>query len=254
MIMGPVAAISCLFCCYQLHYPQKSWVKVLYFVTLLGGLLCVLQAGSRAAFFAAFVSIVVFLYVVNRKRKIKLIGRLVAVLVVLAITSPLWMPYTDKLTEKNGSTTEMDIGSREGYWNQRIREFESSPIIGIGFQTVEIGAEGSIVREENGGVETGTSWLAVLSMTGILGFLCFLYIYIKAIVIGLNLSKKRPVLGGYLVSICVFFGLHMLAEGYVFAAGNAMCCILWLIFGSIFGIEAYPQFSEEIEQRLSFRV
>ena len=127
--------------------------------------------------------------------------------------------------EKGGT-----LSSRQSLWNERIKEFKSSPIYGVGFSSQkEIRID---IRTLNtGAVEPGTSYGAVFAMTGLLGGIPFLMILASQI-----LKKPSAAFGMLVISpaqVClVFFGMHMMVEGYVFAAGSPLCALLWLSVGA----------------------
>lgn len=252
MIMGPVAALSSVFFAYQLQYKSRIWfMKVLYFAGILCGGLCVLQTGSRAAFIGAVASLVAYMMF----RHIKHIGRFYKCIILvgslLLLSTPLWNSFTDKLLKKNGGEVgALNVDSRQVHWLQRVKEWESSPIIGIGFGSVDEEAEGSTVDRQSGGVETGSSWLCALSMTGILGFTCVLSIFCGAAYRAWCLLKVSPPVGALLLAMMVFFAFHMMAEGYIFAGGNFLNTQLWLLLGTIYGISQYPGYARVLEQKL----
>ena len=159
----------------------------------------------------------------------------------------------DKIQEKNhGTTSSLDTSSREKHWKKRVAEWESSPMIGIGFASVDIGgrATGSSTFSDDGKVETGSSWLCILSMTGLLGFLSIIIIWISSIIKLFKIWKHTPLLASLLLGILVFFALHMLAEGYILAGGHALTFVVWLTLGLIYGLASNIDISYEFEEKL----
>lgn len=252
MIMGPVAAASSVFFAYQLQYKQRKWwVRYLYIAGILCSGLCVLQTGSRSAFIGAVVSLVSFMMFRHIKHIGKFYKHIIIVGSLLLLSTPLWVSYTDKLKQKNvGAIGALNVDSRQAHWLQRIKEWESSPIIGIGFGTVDAKSEVSTVDKQSGGVETGSSWLCALSMSGILGFTCVLSIFCGAAYRAWRLLQKSPPVGALLLAMMVFFAFHMMAEGYIFAGGNFLNTQLWLLLGTIYGISQYPDYARVLEQKL----
>ena len=252
MLMGPVAAIVSLFGLYQLQYRfRKKWVRYAYMCSIASSFLCLLQTGSRSALIGAVLSILSFMYF----RYAAHIGRVVrnyCILGLLLIAAfPMWSPYADKIIEKNqGNTAALDTSSRSEHWEQRFAEWESSPIYGIGFSSVDAQSEVSTYDRSTGGVETGNSWLSVLSMTGLLGGTCVFVIFFVAIVRGWKVLRFSSPVGAFLLSILVFFIFHMMAEGYIFAGGNFLNTQLWLLLGTIYSISQYPQYVELLERKL----
>ena len=252
MIMGPVATMSCLFCLYQLQYEQsRQWIKWTYYVLILMGFICILQTGSRSALIGAMMSFICFMYYLNKNEFYVLIKKYILIALVLVVSAPIWWVYTDKVAEKNKGDAGLNTDSREVHWHQRIEEWKSSPIIGIGFGTVDASAkEGASFDENTGGVETGNSWLCALSMTGILGFGCVLVIFWGAYRKLLWLLDYSRPIASYLMAIMVFFVFHMMAEGYIFAGGNFLNTQMWLVIGTIYGIAYIPEYADILEQKL----
>ena len=252
MIMGPVAAASSVFFAYQLQYKSRIWfMKVLYFAGILCGGLCVLQTGSRSAFIGAVVSLVAFMMFRHIKHIGKFYKHIIIVGSLLLLSTPLWNSFTDKLLKKNGGEAgALNVDSRQVHWLQRVKEWETSPIIGIGFGTVDAKSEVSTVDRQSGGVETGSSWLCALSMTGILGFTCVLSIFVGGIYRSWKIIKISPPVGAFLFALIVFFIFHMMAEGYIYAGGSFLSAQLWLLFGIIYGLSQYPHLINVLERKL----
>jgi hypothetical protein len=129
--------------------------------------------------------------------------------------------------EERGS----DLGERGILWERRLSEFISSPLYGIGFANDSSLSQNELYIEE-GKVEPGSSWLLVLSMLGILGLMPFVSIFGSSLYFIFK-SNLQPKLLPYLGSILIFFGIHMVGEGYVFAAGSGIIIYFWLILGVI---------------------
>ncbi len=256
MLMGPVAAVSSLFCLYQLQYTvRKKWIKWVYYIMIGGGLLCVLQTGSRAALIGTIISLLAFPYFRNRQHFDKMIKKYLLVFILVLASFPIWNRYTDKIREKNKTEiTELNVDSRLGHWQQRIIEWESSPLYGIGFGSVDAESENSTINVETGGVETGSSWLCALSMTGILGFLCVLGIFIGAFSRAWKMTYYSSATGSFLLSIMIFYIFHMMAEGYIFAGGNFLNTQLWLLIGTVYSITEYPEYGQILEDKLQLHL
>ena len=87
-----------------------------------------------------------------------------------------------------------------------------------------------------GTIETGSSWLAVLSMTGIIGFIPFLIIIYKSVKRVWS-KKKTNIEASLYLGLIVFLSIHMLVEGYIFAGGSVVFFIAWLIISCCYEIE-----------------
>lgn len=226
MMLGPVASISAVFCAYKAFECDKRNTKRLYMIASLLCFAAVFFSASRSSLLCAVVGLyVMFQKLINNRRRF--LKAIIYVLVVASVTFPLWIGLTDGVIEKNISNIEAgsSISSREKKWNARIDEFNSSQLFGIGFASVDPVYDDVGI---NGTIEPGTSWLAVLSMTGVLGFILFFYVFRSGYLVCRRMHKKDDAL---LVGLLVLFAVHMIAEGYVFAAGSFLCFLLWLVIG-----------------------
>lgn len=251
MMLGPFAAMCLFYCVYCLIFYVKERKKMwIYGILTLCSLFCLLQAGSRAAFLGALISVVVFLaiYFHNEMgRYLKVVG---AVCVVLVLSFPVWGRYMDKLEKKNQGNMELNTGSRQSHWEQRLIEFRSSPAWGIGFSAVATDAQNGSTFNADGKVETGSSWLNILSMTGLFGFVIFLSVWIIAIVKIWRMWNEFPLLSGFLMSMLCFWSMHMMAEGYIYAGGSSLAFCVWLVLGVVYGVANNKDLAYELHQKL----
>lgn len=224
MKLGPMASLASLFLMYKGFISQKKWLFLL-------SALCacaVLFSASRGSFIGLLVSTCFLMYKYSRN-KAQLIKILITTFVLLVITYPIWSGAMEGLEQKQANNVAKGgtLLSRSLKWRCRINEFISSPIWGVGFSSINPNGP-EYWNKTTGVIEPGTSWLAILSMTGMLGFILFMKIYLRAY----NLVKKtmndRSII---LYSFVIFFSVHLIIEGYIFAAGNPVCIIFWLIIG-----------------------
>lgn len=149
--------------------------------------------------------------------------RIIVILFAAIIAYPVWSPALEGINTKNQGdiTTGIDISSRTSKWEIRLQEWEESPLYGIGFCSVSAADDVSY----GGKIEPGSSWLAVLSMTGAAGFILFAILFLKGLKHSLmQYSPEGSLLGG-LLTLC---GVHMVAEGHIFSAGSFLCLFFWL--------------------------
>lgn len=252
MMLAPCAGLSFLYLLIRLlskHYPEER--KKLY-ITGIAGLMLVsfivlLISGSRGALVATVIGAVFAFYKCNRTNFAKFLGYMAAFSVVLALSSPLWSPYTKALVEKqagndrSGSATS----SRDAKWEARLEEFNSSPMFGIGFSTVSLEHKADYIA--SGIVESGSSWLAILSMVGLVGFIPFLCLYIDNLWF-LFVNDNDLYLSGLIGTVMCWFSVHMLVEGYVLAGGSFLCFILWLSIGAASAHRTFINEKKESEE------
>ncbi len=253
MLLGPFAALCTLYCVYRLlqDWDQKK-TKRNYGILLLLSLYCLLQAASRTAFSGTILAVVVFLAVYYRNKLGRFFRIVIVGSVVLVTTFPLWSRYMDLMEQKNrGNITELDVDTREELWEQRMVEFKSSPFWGIGFSSVSTNALTGSTFADDGKVETGSSWLSILSMTGIFGFIAFFGVYLSALKRAWKLCRSTPLLSGFLLSVLCFWTIHMVAEGYIYAGGSPLFFCVWLVFGVICGVSNNKKLAYELQQKLA---
>lgn len=223
MLLAPISGVGAVACCYA----QMKTHKKIFWVLAAMCMGSLLFAASRSALMASLAGIgALFFFFTNRVSK--QVQRIVVVLALLLVSNPLWNSALEGITQKNQGaeiTTGVNTDSRKGKWQIRIEEWKDSPIWGIGFVAV---SDRDNYGPTTGVIEPGTSWLAVLSMTGIVGFFLFCRIFYRALK---NSLFRRTPEGALLGGALVLVGVHMLAEGHVFSAGSFLCFLVWLIIG-----------------------
>jgi O-antigen ligase len=230
MTLGPVAAIAALLAFIRaLGTGSLLW----YTVCGLGASVCLL-ASSRSALAALFAGLLVITAL--KLKRSPLVSSLVlscaAALVVFpsAALDALAVALPDQLTA--GLEQKSWENSRERHWDARWEEFCSSPWTGIGFSYAWEDSAG--VDEDSGSVETGSSYLAILSMTGCCGAAAWL---VFAASLGWRLFAKWAALAEeQRLAICAmagFWAVHLGAEGYIYAVGSTMGLMFWLWLGRV---------------------
>lgn len=245
MLIAPISAISLLTIIYWLY--NKSGNRILLIAIAVLTFISLVFAASRVSLGGFIVGALYFFYRVNKNNLIQFAKVFIITFIILGASYPLWNSYLDNIEKKNASvnreTGEQDLtSSRTLIWGQRIREFNSSPVTGVGFAYAPyvIGfnkrSETPIFEENSKGVvEPGSSWLAIISMTGIIGGVSMLMLWIQTFKLTIKSELKDQYFSIYLGSLLAFWSTHMIAEGQIFAAGGPMFFWLWLTIGAIHG-------------------
>ncbi|WP_418992001.1 O-antigen ligase family protein [Alistipes sp.] len=238
MLIAPISANVIITSTYFLTNNSLLTRKKKYYHLLLmiSAFITLLLAASRTAIIGAAAGLLVYFYIMNRANLFKFLKKTLYLVLLLCVTFPLWSSYVENLNRKNKSSIAEGsiLSSREIHWQTRIREFTSSPLLGIGFASVSTGLdEGSTMDIESGQVETGSSWLSLLSMTGILGFMAFLLIFLNSFISLFRMGRINIRFASYLSALMIFWAFHMMAEGYIHGAGGFLFFNLWLLIGSI---------------------
>lgn len=221
MILGPVAGISSLNMIYKFFATKRK----LYIILSLCCIGALFLSASRTSFVSLVVSLAVMIYKINIEKS-KLVKYIFISILSLTISFPIWQSYTDLMVQKNNLNIETGsvFSSRDTKWNARLVEFRSQPIIGIGFASIDLTLDHVT---EGGTVEPGSSWLVVLSMLGVIGFVFVLSIFYKSF---RNCDDNEPDRALFLSVLC-YFSISMITEGYIFAAGSFMSIFMWTIVG-----------------------
>lgn len=231
MLLSPLAGICMLYGIYRFYLSDtrlRRYIEMMYAGV---SFLVIILAGSRGALAATLVG-VVFFYVRLYKYRIGQLAKIVLFFSLLVLsTSSLWWSYTERIREKMDSSENIGslTSSRDGLWEDRIREFKAFPVFGVGFASYNLNyiqSEHSI-NLQSGTVEPGSSWLFLLSSLGLYGFLSFLLPIIYLIYM-LYKDSGTGLNGGLVGSVMMLFSVHMLVEGFVIASGSYLCFLLWL--------------------------
>lgn len=232
MFLSPMGAISMLTCAYYGVTSLNKRKKTIWYLFAFSSFIVCLTAGSRAALMAGIVGILYFFYKINKQNLKQYFKIILATLFIGVISFPLWHSYTDKITQKMEYAEEQGglLTTRESLWERRLDEFNSSPIFGIGFANDSSQTENDLIIG-GGQIEPGSSWLVILSMTGIFGTITFLVLLFKLIT--KEKKKRESFYTHYQYSLLIFFAIHLFAEGYLLSAGSGLFFYFWLLLGAI---------------------
>ena len=246
MLLAPISAVSLITLIYYLYLNKFNRILILILIAF--SFVALLLAASRISLAGFVLAMVFFFYRKNRHNIREFAKTGISILAIFILTYPLWNGYMEGIEKKNEAAINAETGetnlasSREIMWTQRIKEFKSSPVVGIGFcyapyaiGTDELSGKVQYVETDTGNIEPGSSWLGVLSMTGLLGFLGIISIWISSFRMCFQMEKKDNLYAIYLSSMMVFWCVHMIAEGEIFSAGGFLCFMVWLGVGTVQG-------------------
>ena len=226
MLLGVVSGIACVFMFACLLIKRKKLNYVLFFLCF-GALVF---SASRAALFSVMFALIIILYLSSRK-KMKTLKRLFVFILIGALSYYVFYDYFGGIRYKY-EVRDAEVGggvfeSRETQMEHRLTEFVNNPFVGVGFSSVNLRYSGDYTA--TGTLEPGSSWMAILSMTGLVGFFFVVFVFFDSyrFVKHMNDSISRmSVLG-----VLSMFVIHMLVEGYIYAAGSILFFIVWLTVG-----------------------
>lgn len=223
-------------------FVKEKWMKLGCYVMALISLYVVVISGSRSAFVLSLASSILIVKM-QSKRMSSLFMNISIVAITIVIFGPILMKNAGAMLQKKNSfeiTTEQT--SRDELWSQRMAEFKSSPLVGIGFAAHGVGNNKKVGRHESGG-----GYISVLSQSGLIGGCFILSIWIAAFMLPGKIGTDPNTILVYCTF--VFMTIHSIFEGYLFQAGWYLCLVIWLVVGVLIEhkdlMKKYPQLLHE---------
>jgi len=198
-----------------------------------------MQGGSRSA---CGIAVLCCLFLIlnafdsaRQKRKI-----LFPIIFVGLLIIPTMVLDNVQFARKTGGIALMDESgqtSRSLLWAARMKEFSSSPILGVGFGNVKVRPVGY-----DNSTETGSGWLTALAQIGALGFLLVCVLVYKAKLPKEDLQTDS--VAALMEAVMLFMVLHSLFESYMMQVGWYMCFVFWLLVGILDDYKTYGSVPE----------
>lgn len=226
MSLGPIAGVAVLFFIHLIYTSKRKSLRNCYLIGMIFSLLSCTLAGSRGALGAAFIASAFLVYKQYSKRTCAII--MTVSIAVAASTSPIWLPYTAAMQKKMEYASEVGHSSRDALWNDRVAEFEDSPVLGQGFASINRAiAIHTPYSNTSRSLEAGSSWLFVMSSLGIIGLIVFMCLFFRAII---PFAKEKSYSHAtFRTAILIFYAIHLWIEGYVLHTGGMMFALFWLV-------------------------
>jgi len=240
MALAPVASLGGLYAFYLFLKEKKGTKRKMIFFTLFTfSSISVFLAASRTAFIAYMLAFFVYL-IFNRfafRKTIMMSVLLFTVTIASIMTDSGFSSADSKASEGNVLERGME-NTREVLWTNRMIEFKSSPFFGVGFATqsddiIIFDKQHADFKGRNGRIEPGSTYLMILSMTGLFGAFAMLLLMLK-IFISKDFWKRVALQDSYKLASFVFFSVHFVAEGYIYSSGALFACIFWLLVGATY--------------------
>ncbi len=232
--LGHFAGISAVYLLVR-TLSGKGLLKIIMAISCICCYGACLFSASRNGIISCLIASIVVFAIFYRKRIFKGVYTLLLILVVAVSTFSLWGWSLNFVLEKNKWNVELGDNvyySREKKFDARIAEFKKSPIIGIGYYAIDPDLDS--VEFSTGQIEPGSSWLAIASMTGILGFIAFFTICFISLK---KAWKSHNIVASTLIcSLLCFYFIHMISEGYIIAPRSIYGVCFWLIVSSAYYI------------------
>lgn len=217
--------------------------RYICFAMVLVSLYVTMISASRSAFFLSLACSLLIIWMQSKNFAV------VRNLIIVGLAAVFFAPFLMKnsqamMNKKNGLEITTENTSRDELWSQRMEEFDSSPIWGIGFAAHGVGMEKQVGRNESGG-----SFISVLAQAGIIGIIFIALIWMAAIMLPKSVGTDYNTILFYVGF--VFMSIHSILEGYMFQAGWYLCLIIWFVIGLMIEHKKlrkkYPQLMTQIK-------
>ena len=220
---------------------ENKWLRYGCYAMILISLYITMISASRSAFFLSLACSALVIKL-HSKEMSHLIRNVMIVGVTIVGFTPFLIDNSNAMMHKrNALEITTKNTSRDALWAERIAEFESSPIIGIGFAAHGVGANKVVGRNESGG-----SFISVLAQAGIIGIIFIILIWAAAIMMPSRIGDDPNIILIY--GSFVFFSIHSIVEGYMFQGGWYLCLIIWLIIGFMIEHKTFHTDDYEIDE------
>lgn len=276
MVNGLISAITAVAYSVPLIFGRVSRsAKVFAGIVFVICIYFVIISTSRIAGVAVFAGVLIVCSRAKVNYKWVLLWFVLAVVLLGCVVLLLGNGVTSLLLRKiNFYTEESFLWSRVPLFDARIQEFLSNPIFGVGYASERIitGFDKFSDWVATGAIEPGSSWLALLSQTGIIGFLLMSVFVWTVIVKAYALMHNAvPVSGSFNFSpdekifydqlnassslmcspttiVAVFTALivESLVEGWILAGGAFFALVFWLSCSMIQNTRLVPAPDESI--------
>lgn len=233
--LGYAQGLSIIFLASLINFVSNK-IKILFIGCILIFIISIPLTGTRTAFYSIPVILIWYLFL-KSKNLLSFFKNLILLVIVAIIASNFIKIDTSIIDQKNDLQEEYGT-SRDGLWTARIKEFNSSPIFGIG--TFRADLRWTKINK-SGNVEAGNSFLMMLSMNGIFGFLNFCLLYLSIIIpFFLYILKKRKIgikpFELMLSLILIFNFIDMQQAGLILNTGYYFTGINWLSIAVTYNI------------------
>jgi O-antigen ligase len=168
---------------------KRNWVRFLMVGAAALLALCALYLTySRSALIMLAVSVVVYLYLINKKKFI--------LLILLLVFSLIFVLPKSFQTEGTNFLRAASSEARVQTAKEALTIIQKNPIYGVGFNTYRfaqnrLGLNGPNWEVSHGAAGTDNSFLFVLATTGIVGLAAFLWLIYKMFRLGITNLKKN---------------------------------------------------------------
>lgn len=243
--LGFFAMISNISLLSLLYLFEQKKKKIVVGVLLLASMAITMLSAARICLAGSAVGMFMLTYFWFKDRLGKLLKIAVLTLGIGFGAYPVYQPYVEPylagVMAKQASSEEAEssTSSRDAIWATRFEEIRRYPVTGVGCFSVDTSIESDDTyynpyNTVTGSVELGSTFLGVMSQTGILGFFFFALVLLTAMVkCWKAIRQTDSIIPIWLFSLFGAVCIHMVVEGYATTAGSMQCLFLWLLVAAM---------------------
>lgn len=230
LLLGALASLSIITFTVLFIYTKSLFYKFIYLISFIISFPVLLLSASRSAILSLIISLC-FYFIFNLKKSLPIISFL---FLFTLLTFDKLQIYSNVLIEKidkRNNSGDITAG-RSGIYYDNFLDFKANPLFGSGFYNL-INVSNSKINND-GSLEYSSSWLFILSSTGILGLFYFLHLIYKSIITSVKMNYNK--IDKYDTIAClymIFFIVHSNFEGYIFSAGGLLFFTFWITYSKI---------------------
>jgi putative inorganic carbon (HCO3(-)) transporter len=216
------------------QFMKRKKVKLLCYGVTAVTLFAVMYTFSRGAYLAVLFS--TFVLAVAKDRKLLII--LGAFLLTWQTLVPVAVTERVNMTESSSGALDMSAAARVSLWEQSQQMFLSSPVVGTGFATFQLGQHVDNLKD------THNWYVKVLVETGLIGGLIAFALLAQMTAASIRLFRKAedPLykgLGlGLLVALSSCFIANCFGDRWTYLEINGL---LWVLMGAAVSVERLEQ-------------
>ena len=237
MLLAPCCVICLLECIWKILYENGNRAfKYINWIVLFMALWTMLAAGSRGSILGFVCALFPLFYYYKLKRGlfIRLFFIFVIGLIIIPERYYEMATYTIAKKQMSAKVRGSITSSRDEKWEARWNEFTDAPLLGVGFASqTHFSSDDSLDWiQKTGSLEPGSSWLAILAMTGFSGFVVLFIFNFQLLLFLLRIvNTNRKAI--FMLSIFIFFVVHGMIEGWILYSGGFVFFMYWLFMGNI---------------------
>lgn len=163
--------------------------RILFIVLTVGNLAGIVFAGERGAWLGAFVGILAIAFMVSWKT----FAKAACALLLIALLSWAFVPLVQtRVNSLLAGRADVGTSVRFQLWSKSIELWQSSPALGVGirhFPALDI-PEAIVPGHSKTINHAHSNYLHILSTTGLLGIVAYIWLFISALCVGLGMFTQ----------------------------------------------------------------